>query len=71
MGAKAEKVIRELFAAFTDNPGLLPPQYQAMIGDAPSDAAAVARTVADYVSGMTDRYALREYRRMFDPLERV
>jgi dGTPase len=71
MGAKAERVIRELFTAFTGNPGLLPPQYQAMIGDHRGDAAAVARTVADYVSGMTDRYALREYRRMFDPFERV
>jgi len=70
MGAKAERVIRELFTAFTDRPGLLPPQYQAMIEDR-DDPAAVARTVADYVSGMTDRYAIDEYAKLFDPNERV
>jgi dGTPase len=73
MQAKAERVIRELFRAFVDNPGLLPPQYQAMIeakgGRSPE--AAVARVVADYVSGMTDRYAIGEYKKLFDPFERV
>ncbi|MBI5135820.1 MAG: deoxyguanosinetriphosphate triphosphohydrolase [Nitrospirae bacterium] len=69
MGTKAERVIHELFAAFTGNPALLPPQYQAMLTDrAP---ATVARVVADYVSGMTDRYALGEYKKLFDPWERV
>jgi len=70
MAAKAERVVRELFQAFTDNPGLLPPQYQAMLADDRGDAA-VARVVADYISGMTDRYAIGEYRKMFDPYERV
>jgi dGTPase len=70
MGAKAERVVRELFTAFADRPGLLPPQYQDMIEDK-GDPAAVARTVADYISGMTDRYAIDEYGRLFDPFVRV
>jgi dGTPase len=70
MGAKAERVVREMYAAFTEHPGLLPPQYQAMI-EARGDPAAVARTVADYISGMTDRYAIDEYAKLFDPNERV
>jgi dGTPase len=70
MGAKAERVVRALFSAFTEQPGLLPPQYQAMI-ETGADASAVARTVADYVSGMTDRYAIDEYGKLFDPGQRV
>jgi dGTPase len=69
MQSKAERVIRELFRAFLDNPGLLPPQYQAMIeaeGGRRSEGV-----VADYVSGMTDRFAIGEYKKLFDPFERV
>ena len=69
MGVKAERVIHELFDAFMGHPGLLPPQYQEMIAE--RSAAAVARTVADYVSGMTDRFAISEYKKIFDPTERV
>ncbi|MBZ0092130.1 MAG: deoxyguanosinetriphosphate triphosphohydrolase [Sulfuricellaceae bacterium] len=59
MSGKARRVIRELFDAFMENPRLLPPQYQAKAGDDK------ARTVSDYIAGMTDRYAIREYRRLF------
>ncbi len=69
MGAKAERVIHELFDAFSGNPALLPPQYQRMITD--PGPAGVARVVADYVSGMTDRFALSEHKKLFDPFERV
>ncbi|MDH5526012.1 MAG: deoxyguanosinetriphosphate triphosphohydrolase [Nitrospirota bacterium] len=70
MASKAERVVRELFTAFASQPDLLPPQYQEMIGDKASEAQ-VARVVADYVSGMTDRYAIGEYKKLFDPEERV
>ncbi|MFQ5509099.1 MAG: deoxyguanosinetriphosphate triphosphohydrolase [Leptospirillia bacterium] len=70
MGAKAERMIREMFGAFFGDPSLLPPQYQEMIADR-NDPASVARVVADYVSGMTDRYAIDEYKKLFDPFERV
>jgi dGTPase len=59
MTNKARHVVRELFKAFFADPQLMPPQYHA---PAAIDAA---RTVADYIAGMTDRYAIREYRRLF------
>ncbi len=59
MTNKARRIIRELFTAFLEEPRLLPPQYQAY---ATEDKA---RAVADYVAGMTDRYAMKEHRRLF------
>lgn len=59
MTNKARRIIRELFTAFLDEPRLLPPQYQAYA------AEDKARAVADYVAGMTDRYAMKEHRRLF------
>jgi dGTPase len=59
MTAKARRVVTELFDAFLSDPKLLPPQYQ---GKTPADKA---RMVADYIAGMTDRYAMREHRRLF------
>lgn len=60
MTAKARRIIRDLFAAFTGNPRLLPPQYQEM-----ADRGNLARATADYIAGMTDRYSMKEYRRLF------
>jgi dGTPase len=59
MTNKARRIVSELFNAFTAEPRLLPPQYYAQAQTDP------ARTVADYIAGMTDRYAIREYRRLF------
>lgn len=59
MNAKAQRIIRELFNAFIDNPRLLPPDYQAH-GD-----QSQARMIANYIAGMTDRYAIKEYQRLF------
>lgn len=62
---KAKRVIRELFAALFADPRLLPPDfYQATEGQ---NEPARARVVADYIAGMTDRYALDEHERLFDP----
>ncbi len=58
MSAKAHRIIRELFQAFMDDERLLPPQYQRTGEERP-------RVVADYIAGMTDRYAIREHRRIF------
>ncbi len=59
MSDKAKRIIQELFQALTANPRLLPPQYQAKVTlDCP-------RAVADYIAGMTDRYAIREHKRLF------
>jgi dGTPase len=68
MTNKARRIIGELFAAFTADPRLLPPQYQAMAagdGSAALPDGARARAVADYIAGMTDRYAMKEHRRLF------
>lgn len=69
MTNKANRIISDLFAAFVDDPRLLPPQYQMRAaGPAPQlpwGPDAKARAVADYVAGMTDRYAMREHRRLF------
>jgi len=59
MSAKARRIIRELFDAFMETPALLSPQYQEKIQSDPP------RVVADYIAGMTDRYAIREHRRLF------
>jgi dGTPase len=63
MTSKARRIVRELFNAFMDEPLLLPPDYQAAPG--PDAQARQARMVADYVAGMTDRYAMREHGRLF------
>ena len=59
MSSKAQRIIKSLFDAFMENPKLLPPQYQEK---AKQDRA---RTIADYIAGMTDRYAIKEYRHLF------
>jgi dGTPase len=61
MRVKASRVVRELFDAFMADPVLLPPDYQV----ASSDVTKQARKIADYIAGMTDRYAIREHKRIF------
>jgi dGTPase len=61
MRVKASRIVRELYEAFTSEAALLPPDYQ-VAGD---DPMAQARKIADYIAGMTDRYAIREHRRIF------
>ena len=69
MTSKADRIISDLFRAFMGDPRLLPPQYQVRAAgpapDVPWGSDAKARTVADYIAGMTDRYAMREHRRLF------
>ena len=62
MSAKAKRIIRELFSAFMQDDRLLPTQFQSPDGAELPDRA---RIVADYIAGMTDRYAIREHRRIF------
>ena len=59
MTGKARRIICELFDAFLADRRLLPPQYQRR---AETDAP---RAIADYIAGMTDRYAIKEHRRLF------
>ena len=64
MAEKAERIISTLFEAYTGNPNQLPPGYKSRIND--EDAFTV---VADYIAGMTDRYAGQEYKKLTDPFE--
>jgi dGTPase len=68
MGAKAGRIVSELFDAFFDDPRLLPEDYQskARTQEQQIGEAGRARVVADYVAGMTDRYAIAEHARLFD-----
>ena len=60
MRVKASRIVRELFEAFLADPVLLPGDYQVQ-----GDPHKQARKIADYIAGMTDRYAIREHRRIF------
>lgn len=62
MSAKAHRIVRDLFDVFMKDPRLLPTQFQASAGESEMSRA---RVVADYIAGMTDRYAIREHRRIF------
>jgi len=66
MEVKAERVLGELFAAYTADPDLLPPGFRAHL-----IAAAPERIVCDYLAGMTDRYSIREYQKLFEITEKI
>ena len=66
MSAKAQRIVRELFEVFMNDATLMPDDYQKQ-GQTDQDKA---RAVADYIAGMTDRFAIREYQRLFTVAER-
>jgi dGTPase len=73
MTSKAKRVLESLFSAFMGEARLMPEEYwqaanRAEVAAGPSGRA---RVVADYIAGMTDRYAILEHRRLFDPAERT
>ena len=59
----AESIVRDLFARFVREPAAMPDGWGVGLAEAPPEAA--ARRVADYIAGMTDRYAVEEHRRLF------
>jgi dGTPase len=63
MSSKARRVVRELFRLFLAEPARLPAEWRAQIGGGEAEPA---RIVADYLAGMTDRFALDEHRRLVD-----
>jgi len=62
MQAKAERILTALFNAYVDQPSMLPNQFQEQI-----EIKGTERTICDYLAGMTDRFAIEEYQRLFDP----
>jgi len=73
MTSKARRMLTELFEAFFKDVNLMPQEHRDAAQRAESDRQKPgrARAVADYVAGMTDRYAILEYRRLFEPGERT
>ena len=67
MAVKADRIMTGLFETYMAEPRQMPPHVFGKIGD----GGETPRVVADYIAGMTDRFALDEYKKLFDPFERV
>jgi len=65
MQVKAERIIEDIFNAYHEEPTTLPDQFQAFV-----EQRGLERTICDYISGMTDRYAIEEHQKLFNPLEK-
>jgi dGTPase len=63
MAVKAERIISDLFRAYAQEPAILPNHVQEWIGE-----RGLERTICDYIAGMTDRFAVEEYQKLFDPV---
>lgn len=66
MSDKADRILKALFKVYLDEPQLLPPHVYADLEEKGKE-----RLICDYIAGMTDRFALDEYKKLFDPYERV
>jgi dGTPase len=65
MAVKAEKIVGDLFHGYRSEPEMLPEHVQLFI-----DERGLERTICDYIAGMTDRYAVEEHQKLFDPTTR-
>ncbi|MCQ3939064.1 MAG: deoxyguanosinetriphosphate triphosphohydrolase [Chloroflexi bacterium] len=65
MQVKAERIISDLFHAYRSEPSMLPEHVQFFI-----EKRGLERTICDYIAGMTDRYAVEEHQKLFNPLEK-
>jgi dGTPase len=65
MQVKAEGIISDLFTAYEKNPLMLPEHIQTGI-----EKKGLQRSICDYIAGMTDRYAVEEHQKLFDPTQR-
>jgi dGTPase len=63
MAVKAERILNDLFLAYQAEPSMLPVHVQGLV-----EERGLERTICDYIAGMTDRYAVEEYQKLFDPL---
>lgn len=66
MGAKAGRILRDLWEAYREQPEQLPPSVPVARSGVPEP-----RAIADYLAGMTDRFAMDEHSKLFDPHTRV
>ena len=65
MQVKAERIITEMFNAYRAEPTILPDHVQFFI-----EKRGLERTICDYIAGMTDRYAIEEHQKLFNPFEK-
>lgn len=65
MAVKAERVITDLFNAYKSEPAILPDMMQKFV-----EKRGLERTICDYIAGMTDRFAIEEHQKLFNPLEK-
>lgn len=68
MATKADRLLRELFEGYAEQPLQLPIEVQHRVEEHPEG---LKRVVCDYIAGMTDRFAIQEHRRLYDPEERA
>jgi dGTPase len=66
MADKARRIITQLFEAYLEDSNQLPPSFLHRLKDEDQ-----MQLICDYIAGMTDRFALQEYKKLFDPFERV
>ncbi|OHB70053.1 MAG: deoxyguanosinetriphosphate triphosphohydrolase [Planctomycetes bacterium RBG_16_43_13] len=66
MSEKAKRFLKELFVEYVRRPEQMPPRFQTWAKD-----VGLERAVADYIAGMTDRYAQEEYQKLFQPFEKA
>jgi dGTPase len=69
MSSKAHRVVHDLFALYLAEPQCLPREWRDLAAGA--DEPRTARVAADYLAGMTDRFALDEHHRLFDTYART
>ncbi len=62
MSVKADRILEDLFQAYAQEPAILPDQVQALI-----EKKGLEETICDYIAGMTDRFAIDEHQKLFDP----
>ncbi|MDP3939534.1 MAG: deoxyguanosinetriphosphate triphosphohydrolase [Deltaproteobacteria bacterium] len=67
MGTKAERILEDLFNTYLSQPEQMPSRFVSRL----SEGDEIHRVIADYIAGMTDRYAMDEHKKLFDPHERV
>ena len=68
MAYKANHMLTAIFGAYVEEPRQLPWEIQERMAQGP---AIPQRVMCDYIAGMTDRYAIQEYKRLFDPEARA
>ena len=68
MSNKAKRFIERLFTIYVNSPHILPPSFRKRVK---KDKKNLKRIVCDFIAGMTDRYALEEYKKLFDPNEKI